>query len=76
MIEERYGRRIARIRQSIEAVQIPRERSEDLSAEAGSPALQITRHYLDAADQVFEISVSLHPADRFKFAMELTRSRD
>lgn len=76
LIEERYGRRIARIRQDIEAVQIPRERSEDLGAEAGSPALRITRNYLDAADQVFEISVSLHPADRFKFSMDLNRSKE
>lgn len=76
LIEERYGRRIARIRQSIEAVLIPRERSDDLCAEAGAPALQITRHYLDAADQVFEISVSLHPADRFKFSMDLNRAKE
>ena len=76
LIEERYGRRITRIRQSIEAVLIPRERSDDLGVEAGSPALQITRHYLDAADQVFEISVSLHPADRFKFSMDLHRSKE
>lgn len=76
LIEERYGRRIARIRQSIEAVQIARERSDDLGAEAGSPALRITRHYLDAADQVFEISVSLHPADRFKFSMDLNRAKE
>lgn len=76
LIEERYGRRIARIRQDIEAVTVPREYAEALRAEAGSPALRITRHYIDAADEVFEISVSLHPADRFKFSMEMTRSRE
>jgi DNA-binding GntR family transcriptional regulator len=76
LIEERHGRRIARIRQDIEAVLVPREHAEALRAEAGAPALKITRHYLDAAEQVFEISVSLHPADRFKFSLELTRSRE
>lgn len=76
LIEERYGRRIARIRQDIEAVTVPHEYAEALSAEAGSPALRITRHYIDAADEAFEISVSLHPADRFKFSMEMTRSRE
>lgn len=76
LIEERYGRRIARIRQDIEAVTVPREYAEALRAEAGSPALRITRHYIDTADEVFEISVSLHPADRFKFSMEMTRSRE
>lgn len=76
IIEERYGRRIARIRQDIEAVVVPREHAEALRAEAGAPALKITRHYIDPADQVFEISVSLHPADRFKFSMEMNRARE
>lgn len=76
LIEARYGRRIARIRQDIRAVALPREHAEDLRAEAASPALKVIRRYLDDADTVFEISVSLHPADRFTFSMEMRRSRD
>lgn len=47
----------------------------ELKADAGSAALKVTRRYLDAKDEVFEISVSIHPADRFTFAMELSRAR-
>ena len=76
LIETRYGRRIARIRQDIRAVSLSPELAEPLKAEAGSPALQLLRHYLDAAGDVFEISVTTHPADRFTFSMQLERSRE
>jgi DNA-binding GntR family transcriptional regulator len=76
LIESRYGRRIARIRQDIRATTVPPQLAEPLMAEAGSPALMIVRRYLDAADEVFEISASLHPAERFTFSMELNRSRE
>jgi len=76
LIESRYGRRIARIRQDIRATAVPAHLAEELEAEAGSPALQIVRRYLDAADEVFEITVTIHPAERFTFSMELNRTRD
>ena len=54
---------------------LPKRLAADLRAEAGSAALKVIRRYLDSADEVFEISVSIQPADRFTFAMEMTRSR-
>lgn len=75
LIEERYGRAIARIRQEIHALCLPKHLAGELHAETGSAALKVLRRYLDSADEVFEISVSIHPADRFIFAMEMTRSR-
>jgi GntR family transcriptional regulator len=72
-IESRYGRRIARIRQDIRACTVPTQLTDELQVEAGSPALMIVRRYFDAADDVFEISVSIHPAERFTFSMELSR---
>lgn len=76
LIETRYGRRIARIRQDVRAVSLSSSLAELLKAESGAPALQLVRHYLDASDQTFEISVTTHPADRFTFSMELERSRE
>jgi GntR family transcriptional regulator len=76
LLEDRYGKSIARIRQDIQAVIMPKHLAAELRAEVGSPALKITRRYLDATDTVFEISVSIHPTDRFTFSMDLTRSRD
>lgn len=75
LVEARYGRAIARIRQEIHGMCLPPALAAELQAEPGSAALKVIRRYLDAADEVFEISVSVHPADRFSFAMEMTRTR-
>lgn len=76
LIESRYGRRIARIGQDIRASTVPTALAEALKADAGSPALVIVRRYFDAADEVFEITVTIHPAERFTFSMELHRSKE
>ncbi len=76
LIEARYGRRIAQIRQEIQAVAMPQRLARELKAEAGSPALKIVRRYLDAARHGFEVTVTIHPADRFTFSMQLNRSRE
>lgn len=75
LIEQQFGRRIARVQQQVQAIGLPGPLAEELKAEPGSPALQIVRRYLDAGDEAFEISVSVHPADRFTFSMELSRGR-
>ncbi|MDD2545346.1 MAG: GntR family transcriptional regulator [Burkholderiaceae bacterium] len=76
LIEARYGRSIARIRQDIEALCLPPDIAHELQADVGAPALRITRRYYDAADKVFEISRSIHPANRFTFSMEMNRSKE
>ncbi|MEN9629474.1 MAG: hypothetical protein RJA10_2701, partial [Pseudomonadota bacterium] len=76
LIESRYGRRIARIRQDLRAVMVPLHLAQELRVDAGSPALMIVRRYFDAADEVFEVTVTLHPAERFTFSMELHRKRE
>jgi len=74
LIEARYGRRIARIRQDVRAVSLSPPLAGLLKAEAGSPALQLVRRYLDASSDAFEISVTTHPADRFTFSMQMERT--
>jgi DNA-binding GntR family transcriptional regulator len=76
LIESRYGRRIARIRQEVQAVSLAPDLADTLRAEAGSPALKIIRRYLDSSDEAFEISLTIHPADRFTFSMQMERSRE
>jgi DNA-binding GntR family transcriptional regulator len=75
LIEVRYGRSIARIRQEIHGLCLPKSLAAELQADAGSAALKVIRRYLDSADEMFEVSVSTHPADRFTFEMEMTRAR-
>ena len=76
LIEARYGRAISRIRQEVDAILMPLELAGELQAEVGSPALRITRRYYDAAGELLEISRSIHPANRFTFSMEMSRSRE
>ena len=75
MIETRYGRRIAEVQQTVEAVGVPVHLAGPLSVPAGSHALRIVRHYRDAAGKAFEISETIHPADRFNLNMKMRRER-
>jgi len=74
LIEARYGRRIAEIRQDIRAINVSGTMARALRLEAGAAALKIVRRYLDAAGQAFEVSVTVHPAERFSVSMRLQRS--
>lgn len=76
LIETYYGRAISCIRQEIEAILMPALLASELQAEAGSPALKIKRQYFDASGELLEISTSIHPANRFTFAMEMNRSKE
>jgi DNA-binding GntR family transcriptional regulator len=75
MIESRYGRRIAEIRQDVQAVLITPKLANELRAQSGSPALKIVRRYSDLAGVIFEVSITVHPADRFTVSMRLRRER-
>jgi GntR family transcriptional regulator len=64
LIENHYGRRIAEVEQTVQAVAVPAELAAALDASAGSPALKIVRRYLDQARELVEATVTLHPGDR------------
>lgn len=75
LIEERYDRQIAEIHQEVRASNITDPAmAKALQVDAGASALKIIRRYFDARSQVFEVSVSVHPADRFSVSMRLKRS--
>jgi GntR family transcriptional regulator len=76
LVEERHGRRIARIQQSVDATTVPKSMAEALKVEAGSPALKIVRRYIDAANDAFELSMSIHPAGRMTLYTELKRGKE
>lgn len=73
MIEERYGVRIAEIRQEVRGVLLPEALAGILSAKAGSAGLQVMRHYLDRKSGLLEFSVTVHPADRCTISSTLKR---
>jgi GntR family transcriptional regulator len=73
LIEKQYGRRIAEIHQEVEATALAVGLAGKLQADPASPALKIRRRYFDTERAVFEVSVTIHPMDRFIFSMRLTR---
>ncbi len=75
LIEARYGRCIAEIRQDVRAFNVgDTEISRTLGLTPGDAALKIVRSYFDASGHVFEVSVTVHPAERFSLSMRLQRS--
>lgn len=75
LLEAHYGRRVAQVRQEVHGALVPAELAVALQAEPGSPALRIVRRYLDEAGRLIDLSVTLHPADRYIFSVQLTREQ-
>ncbi|MET0430017.1 MAG: GntR family transcriptional regulator [Microvirga sp.] len=76
LIEQRYGRRSAEIRQEVEAIALPAAHASILKAGADTPALRIVRHYLDDAGKIIAISSTIHPAGRFTVSQRMRRTFD
>ena len=73
LIEERHGRRVSEIRQTIRAAGLNEAVAATLFAHAGDHALEITRRYVDVNGSAFITTFSLHPGDRFGYEMRLRR---
>lgn len=74
LIERRYGRMVAEIRQVVRAMLIPEALAAELKVQPGEAGLEIVRQYFDTAGAMCEASVTVHPASRFAVAMRLQRS--
>lgn len=70
-LEQLSGVRIARVTQDIQAVPASAEAAAALGIKRRSPCLRILRCYLDASARIIEISASVHPGDRFAYAMHI-----
>lgn len=70
-VEELTGVSASTVTQDIQAIAANDDIAKALDVEPGSPVLQILRCYIDRKGQVFEISVSHHPGDRFAYAMHI-----
>lgn len=70
-LEQLGGMRIARVTQDIQAVPAAKAAAAALGIKPRAPALRILRCYLDASARILEISVSVHPGDRFAYAMHI-----
>lgn len=74
VIEEVTGTSLWSLRQEVAAVLISDSIAQWLQVKSTEPGLQITKHYLDYARQVFLITVSVYPPDGYKFRSWLHRT--
>jgi DNA-binding GntR family transcriptional regulator len=71
LVERCFGIRALTVRQEIAALAIAADVAGHLRVPAGSPGLSIVRSYVSTASEVFEVAWSVHPADRYKYTMQL-----
>jgi DNA-binding GntR family transcriptional regulator len=73
LIASRGGPVTRTVEQTITAVLLERSEARLLSARTGGPALRTVRRYRDPQGELFQASLSLHPADRFAWHMVVER---
>ncbi len=73
LIETHYGETVIEVSQQIEACILNAKQAADLEAKPSSPALKFTRRYYVTGRRLVELSINLHPADRFSYHMNITR---
>ncbi len=71
LVERCFGIRAQVVRQEIRAIAIPGNIATQLRVDAGSPGLSLLRTYVSTKGEVFEVALSIHPADRYKYTMQL-----
>lgn len=74
-VEHLTGVSARKVTQDIQAVAANADLAGKLEVEIGSPLLQVIRCYIDGEGQVFQISVSHHPGDRFAYSMHIAVDR-
>lgn len=73
LLEGITGRRIVEIRQDISGCGLSAVMARPLIAKPGDHALEIRRQYFLSPGSLVEISLSYHPADRYRYTTRLTR---
>jgi DNA-binding GntR family transcriptional regulator len=72
-VRREFGLVVREVEQRLSAVAIPAESAALLDAQAGDPAVLVRRRYFALGDSPFEVSLSIHPADRYAYTARLTR---
>lgn len=66
-----FGKRCAESRQTVEASLLSEEAARQLSADPGTPCLRILRRYLTERGELLLTTVSVHPASRYAFSLNV-----
>jgi DNA-binding GntR family transcriptional regulator len=73
LLEQRYGLHVAEVAVDASARPMPADAAAALGVEAGSPSMMVVRRYFDDQGEIFQVSVSHHPGDRYAFSQRLRR---
>ena len=73
-IVDMYGETLDRVQMELSAGDVPSRMAWRLKVMSGSPALFVLRRYLNPAGEVFEITLSVHPWQRYRYSFEVQRS--
>jgi GntR family transcriptional regulator len=73
LIEDLYGERISEVDQVLRARPVPEGIASTIQADPGTTVIEVKRVYRVATGKIAEVAFSLHPADRFEFAITLRR---
>jgi len=73
LIEDLFGQRIVEVHQDIGATLISSALAGDLKVKAGTAALEVQRSYKTANGETAQVTISTHPASRFRHSMTMRR---
>jgi DNA-binding GntR family transcriptional regulator len=71
MIEKRYNEKITEVQQQISAVILSPEIAKHVKAKPGTTGLQTLRRYIGSNGRVLEVTISIHPSDRFRYDQKI-----
>jgi GntR family transcriptional regulator len=73
LIEDLFVQRIVEVHQEIGATLIGAALAGPLKVKAGSAALEVRRSYKSASGEIAQVTISTHPASRFRHSMTMRR---
>jgi GntR family transcriptional regulator len=73
LVESLFGEHVSEVKLDLFADGVPESIAKALQVAAGTPALVVVRRYTSNKRRVFEVSVSIHPQDRFTYSAEIRR---
>lgn len=73
LLERRYAVHFAKIEQALSIAIATATEAADLGVDPGSPLMCVERRFVDQRGGLLEVSRSVHPADSFRYEMNLNR---
>lgn len=73
LVEQEYGEHVEQVAVEMFSSEVPDHMAGPLGVSPGTAAMTIIRRYTGRGRKVFEVSVSVHPQDRFTYSITLKR---